>query len=286
MTNEELVSLIREGRDDLTPKLWEQIRYFVKGYAGAYYNRSAEAFRSCGADLEDLEQECYFAFLDALKQYDPGKGFTFITFLKYPIRARGAYLLGIRNGAGKNNKPLDNSLSLDAPINDTDGSPLTFLDTVPDPEAQQAFEEALQQIADDQTRAVLSAALQKLSERERGVIIKEFFEGMTQKQIAEIYGVSSERVRQIKTGALRRLRANTALKLLREEQHTERQLHFDSRIYNQAYFTAQKRIAEILRTGQYLSYGKRQAIIYECFVRQMFESGKESAGAPADAPAL
>lgn len=286
MTNEELALLIREGRDDLTPKLWEQIRYFVKGYAGAYYNRSAEAFRSCGADLEDLEQECYFAFLDALKQYDPGKGFTFITFLKYPIRARGAYLLGIRNGAGKNNKPLDNSLSLDAPITDTDGSPLTFLDTVEDPEAQQSFENAVQKISDSETRAAITAALEKLPERERGVIVKEFFEGMAQNQIAEFYGVSSERVRQIKVRALRHLRGNTKLRLLYEEQLTEQRLHFDSRAYNQAYFEAQKRIAVILKTGHYLSYGKRQAIIYECFVRQMFEQGKENAGAPADVPAL
>ena len=286
MTNEQLAELIQAGQKELVPALWENVRYFVKRYARAYYARSAEAFKNCGADLEDLEQECYFAFLEAIEEYAPEKGYSFVSFLKYPIKSRGACLLGIRNGAGKNNKPLDNSFSLDAPISENEESPLNYIDLVEDQTAQQAFEEAVQRIADDQTRAVLSKALQKLSERERGVIIKEFFEGMTQKQIADIYRVSSERVRQIKTGALRRLRANTALKLLREEQHTERQLHFDSRIYNQAYFTAQKRIAEILRTGQYLSYGKRQAIIYECFVRQMFELGKESAGAPADAPAL
>lgn len=56
----------------------------------------------------------------------------------------------------------------------------------------------------------------------------------------------------------------------------QRQCHFDSYSNNTpAYYKAQERIAEIIKRGDYLSYGKRQAIIYDCQLGQALEENAE-----------
>ena len=67
-------------------------------------------------------------------------------------------------------------------------------------------------------RAEIDSALQMLNERERNVI-KAFFginqPEMTLEEIGTKYGLTRERVRQIKEKAIRRLRANTKNKMLK-----------------------------------------------------------------------
>ena len=62
---------------------------------------------------------------------------------------------------------------------------------------------------DEKTRETISAvkkALAELPERNRDVIYKRFFLDMTFEEIADSYGVSRERIRQIQAKALRLLR--------------------------------------------------------------------------------
>ncbi|MGN0594832.1 MAG: sigma factor-like helix-turn-helix DNA-binding protein [Hominimerdicola sp.] len=101
-----------------------------------------------------------------------------------------------------------------------------------------------------------------------------YFENMTQGAIAEREGVSLELIRQRKAQALNKLRSMPDVRMLREEQHIERSLHFDSRANGEAYFIAQRKIAEILKRGSYLSYGQRQAIIYDCKMKSSAEYKK------------
>ena len=65
------------------------------------------------------------------------------------------------------------------------------------------------------------------------------------------------------------------VRMLREEQRIERHLHFRSLDNSTAYYKAQEKIAEILKRGDYLSYGKRQAIIYDCQVKQAIADNAE-----------
>ena len=107
------------------------------------------------------------------------------------------------------------------------------------------------------------------------MIVLYYFEDMTQEQIAKREGVSGECIRQRKAKALRKLRCMAELRILREEQNIESRLHFDSRTNTRAYLKAQQRISEIIKRGSYLSYGQRQAIIYDCEIEQLAEDNAE-----------
>ncbi|WP_337777787.1 sigma-70 family RNA polymerase sigma factor [Ruminococcus bicirculans (ex Wegman et al. 2014)] len=276
MTNEQLAEFIKQGgADDLKPALWDRVKHLMFKLAGQYYSSYEERFTACGAELADFRQECYPAFIKALEAYSPEKGYAFTSYLEYHIRNAGAELLGIRNADRENNKPLDNCTSLDKPLDTGDSKELCLADIIPDSNSQEGFEQALQTIADEHTREVLHKALGRLDKPLRDVIVLYYFEDMTQEQIAKREGVSGERIRQRKAKALRKLRCMAELRILREEQNIESRLHFDSRTNTRAYFKAQQRISEIIKRGSYLSYGQRQAIIYDCEIEQLAEDNAE-----------
>lgn len=204
----------------------------------------------------------YPAFLKAVESYKPAKDHAFTSYLNFHIVNACRELLGIRSG--DNTKPLDNCTSLDIPLNTEDGSEITLAGLIEDKNALQAYENALDGISDEQTRKVLTAALDRLEKPLRDVVVLYYFEGLTQEAIAKQAGVSRECISQRKAKALRKLRAMPDVRMLREEQHIERRLHFTSTYYGEAYFIAQKKIHEILQRGDYLSYGQRQAILYDC----------------------
>lgn len=103
-------------------------------------------------------------------------------------------------------------VSVDAPFSESDDSSL--LDVLPNNDSPTADKE-LQQ---ESLRAEIKNALKLLSERERNILEAFFGIGqneMTLEEIGTKYGLTRERVRQIKEKAIRRLRActkNTRLK--------------------------------------------------------------------------
>ena len=103
-------------------------------------------------------------------------------------------------------------VSVDAPFSEGDESSL--LDVLVNDNSPSADRLLLQESLKSETQEVLKT----LSERERNII--EAFFGinqaeMTLEEIGEKYGLTRERVRQIKEKAIRRLRANTKNKLLK-----------------------------------------------------------------------
>lgn len=273
MTNEQIAEFIQAGgADDLKPVLWDRVKHLMFKLAVEYYSSYAERFTACGAELADFRQECYPAFIKALEAYSPDKNTLFTSYLNYHVRNAGAKLLGICNADRINNEPLDNCTSLDKPLNTGDNKEMCLADIIPDRNSQEGFEQALQTIADEHTRKVLHKALSRLDKPLRDVIVLYYFEGMTQAQIAKKAGVSGERIRQRRTQALKKLSFMPDVRILREEQHIESLLHFESRTYSEAYFIAQKKIADILKRGSYLTYGQRQAIIYDCKLKHALQN--------------
>ena len=191
----------------------------------------------------------------------------FTSFLEYPIRNTAAELLGIRNTDRTNHKPLDNAVSLDKPIDAADNDNMTLADVIPDTESTKAFEQVLQEVADDHARAVLWEALEKLTERERDVIVLIFFEGKTAQAIAAEWGVSAQRVGQIKGQAIHTLRKIPTLKVLYEENCAEKRLHFNSHEYGYNYMISQQEVRRALRTGECLTKSQRQKIAVDCTVQ-------------------
>lgn len=103
-------------------------------------------------------------------------------------------------------------ISVDAPF--IDGEDHSLLDILPNADAPMADRELVLESLRDE----ISHALLALNERERNII--EGFFGinqpeMTLEEIGDKYGLSRERVRQIKEKALRRLRKNTKNKMLK-----------------------------------------------------------------------
>ena len=103
-------------------------------------------------------------------------------------------------------------VSVDAPFADgEDNSPLAVLPNNDSPMADR-------KLVLESLREEINRALQTLNERERNII--EAFFGinqpeMTLEEIGDKYGLTRERVRQIKEKAIRRLRHNTQNKLLK-----------------------------------------------------------------------
>ena len=103
-------------------------------------------------------------------------------------------------------------ISVDAPFSDGDDNSL--IDVLPDSDIPMADNELVM----ESLRKEIADALHTLNERERNVI--ECFYGinqpeMTLEEIGDRYGLTRERVRQIREKALRKLRKNTKNKQLK-----------------------------------------------------------------------
>ncbi len=106
-------------------------------------------------------------------------------------------------------------ISMDAPVSpdeDSGTSLIEFIETG-DEESPDIH------LINDSTSSDIIDSLSNLSPRERDVIVAYYgLDGNTEndlKQVGEMYGLSTERVRQIKSRALRRLRSNVRLRKMK-----------------------------------------------------------------------
>ena len=74
MTNEQLVIFIQQDSTELLPILWERVKRLCFMLCGRYYSKYRERFAACGVELCDLRQECYAAFLAAVRSYKADSG--------------------------------------------------------------------------------------------------------------------------------------------------------------------------------------------------------------------
>jgi RNA polymerase sigma factor for flagellar operon FliA len=83
------------------------------------------------------------------------------------------------------------------------GEGMTLLDTLAD-----SGMDPISGMEGQETRGMLAAAINSLSEREKIVVTLYYFEGMTLSEIGEILGVTESRICQIHTKAVHQLRGN------------------------------------------------------------------------------
>ncbi|MGB1876555.1 MAG: RNA polymerase factor sigma-32 [Rhodospirillaceae bacterium] len=101
--------------------------------------------------------------------------------------------------------------SLDQPVSDEDGNTLTMLDTIADdtdsPEESYASREH-ERLRQD----ALSRGLTNLDARERDIVTKRYLTDRpkTLSALATVYGVTAERIRQIESGAISKLKSALA----------------------------------------------------------------------------
>jgi len=156
MTNEELTVLAQGGDREALLKLWGQVRRLVLKQAGRWAGRG-------GAEVEDLLQCGFIAVLRAVDSYDASAGYAFTTHLFYLLKQEFTAACGQKTQRERRD-PLQTAYSLDAPLTDDEGDPLTLADTLPDPEAEAELTAVVDRDFENRRRAAVKAAIATLPE--------------------------------------------------------------------------------------------------------------------------
>lgn len=202
MTNEELTVMIKEGNTSLIPSLWKQVERFTAAKAKDYFSLHPLTCAAAGITLEDLQQEAYFALLDAVRYYDPEVGHTFLTYLRYPLLNAFNDICGMRTQRSKQ-APLNHSKSLYTPIGEED---ITLADTLEDEGAAEDLRQAEAAIYNSQLHNALEECLSTLPAIQESVIRCRFYEGLTIAETGEKIGLSRSKSRSREYEGLRALR--------------------------------------------------------------------------------
>lgn len=214
MTNEELAIKIKQGSIDLLPQLWEQIKLFVYRYSNRYFTLYGGSCAKAGVDVDDLIQEGYFALLDAVEAYKPESGYTFLTFMKYPLKNHLNAIVGFRTSSGRNS-PLNNATSLDKPLDGVED--ITLGDSVPDARADSEMDSVVTADYQDRLRDDLQGCIDDLPPDQQEIIKKKYYHGSALTEVALQSAKKYNMVLTLEQKALRKLRRDKRLTVYKEE---------------------------------------------------------------------
>ena len=265
MTNEELAQLIKQGNKRYYATLWEQTSRLIHKLI---YKHASKRKLPNDIDFDDIFQCGYFAMVNAVNAYSPEKDLKFNTYLDFQVM--NAIQLTIDRGQRKGmNTPRLQEYSYNRTVSNSEGEEVEIIDLMPDKQSPKIYEGA------------------ELPEKLREIITGYYFNGENLPTLAEKLGVSVETVRQRKRQALRILERNRALKQL----YNDYDRHYHSR-YNDLQTLQWKRspesyaimqdLAERRRKGEYISYGKEQAIFLIAFTEYMQTHSEKSADTISD----
>jgi RNA polymerase primary sigma factor len=166
----------------------------------------AKRYQNQGVPLEDLVNEGNIGLIQAAARFDPGRGVRFVTYAVWWIRQAMLNALRPASAAAW-------TLSLDSPATDLeDAEP--FGARMEDTSAEKPEEVMVASSLRDELETVLTG----LSHREASILRHRFgLAGHRQASLLEVsrkHGLSKERVRQIETKAMRKLRASTGVQQL------------------------------------------------------------------------
>lgn len=201
MTNEQLA----KERDIFA--LWTRNRKFIFHIFKKLLNGNPanwERMTAAGLTIDDLEQEAFFALLNAVEAFNPSGGYTFLNSLQYAAKTRFFELIGMRTAKGKND-PLTNADRLEREIA-VGNSSAPLGDLLPDEEAESQPETVENDLNREQLLEVLSVIMDRLTPTEREVIEGIYFKGKTLARLAEEHGKSYNAIRQQRQSALRKLK--------------------------------------------------------------------------------
>jgi RNA polymerase sigma factor (sigma-70 family) len=239
MSNEELARRIRAGEADLICQLWEQVRRLVFLLLSRFTAGREPAIARAGLTREDLEQESFLAFCDAINTYDSGRGYKFSVWLNYPLKKRINSALGLRTSR---QDAMTGAASLDAET--ADG--LTLLDALPDPASGQAFDNVLESVYREKLRADLDTCLDRLPPASRSVVKCRYFHRMTLRQAAAVTGVSYSWAREMERKALRKLAGARELQEYRADVISRLAYRGGLRAFRHSWYSSTERAAEKL----------------------------------------
>lgn len=271
-TNAALAALAAAGNAFALGQLWEVNKSFVRRQLWQWYEKNRPIADKAGLSFDDLVQEGYFAVDYAAKHYDPERG-SFTTILGYALMNQvrsatcGEHYRIIETSEGKrvqaSANPLNSCTSLDATLDSEDDGSSTLGDLQPDPAAAQAFQNAEDEIYNEELHDALEEALSKLADREADILRRHYYNGQGLKDIGQDIGVHAERVRQIEAGAFRKLRKCPQLTRWRDEV-------ISTRAWRKTGFSAWNHRGSVEeRTVEYLEKHEKEHFDYYAWREQM-----------------
>ena len=197
MTNEQLAEAIQTGDRSKILPLWEQVRRYA-------HDRAYKWFRATngrgGQTVQDLEQEAFLALLEALEGWSEEAG-PFLPW--YSLRLKAAFTAATAQRTQRDKRdPLQDCLSLDAPLTDREGNPFTLENALPD----QRAEDDLNTVEERDKQAAIRRVLDSLQAEQRQVILLRYYHDLTRDQTAKRLHLTKARAATIEAKALRLLR--------------------------------------------------------------------------------
>ena len=218
-TNAALAALAAAGNSFALGQLWEINKGLLHRWFWQWYSKNKAVADEHGLTLEDFDQEGFFAVQAAAKAYAPEKG-SFATLLGYYVQSQinkavcGEHSRLVTTEDGKQVRlsanPLNACTSLDVPVGE-DGSGTVLADLQEDPAAAHEFQQAENEIYNEELHAALEEALNKLTPRQADIIRRHYFGGKSFTEIAREDGTTLNAARNHEVNAFIALRQNPAL---------------------------------------------------------------------------
>jgi RNA polymerase sigma factor (sigma-70 family) len=186
------------------PALWSRYEKFLRMKARQYYHANEDRCARAGVELADLVQESYFALVDAVKAYDPEKGWGFISYLVYPLKKRFKSMTGLRTPA-QMKEPLLRAASLDKPLPGAED--ITLADVIPCPRAEEELRAVEHTVFISELRQAIDSVLDQLTPIQRDAVQRYYFDGGQMKDIAAEEGKSVSATSQAVRLGVSRIRA-------------------------------------------------------------------------------
>lgn len=209
-TNEDLAVQIQQGNTNCFIALWENEKKLLYSLCNKFYAKHEQACVCSGVTLEDLQQEAFFALREAVNSYKPEAGYKLNSYLKF-------HILTVCNEAIGNRKqrPLNVSLRFDCPLDENEE--FTLADTVPDSEAEKAFETATDRIFNTGFIRAFYSAVGNLPEVQRKSVEMRYIECRTYKQIATALNITISKARTEEFKGVQALRRNQNIRRYNED---------------------------------------------------------------------
>ena len=271
-TNAALAALAAAGNTFALGQLWEVNKGFVRRQLWQWYEKNKPVADNAGLSFEDLVQEGYFAVDYAAKHYNEEQG-SFTTYLSYALLKQirtatcGEHTRGVTTDDGRrvavSANPLNECISLDVRLDESDEGSSTKGETIEDPAATQAFQTAEDDLYTEELHNALEDAMTKhLTEREAHVLRRRYYDGQSLQAIGEELGVQRERIRQIEWKACRKLSGLSSIQRWHDDVITTRAWRGTGWNAWNRYGSVQERTVE---------YWDEQVKKYEEHVRELVE---------------
>lgn len=171
----------------------EKYRGLAFKLAKKIYVKRRDVFDDKMMDFEDLVQLAYIGIFDAIRIFDESKGNTFVTLAWTCVQNR--IIRDAFRTKMVNSYMTLNGISLDATINE-DGD-VSILELTGENDTN---------IEDISNKELQRKLFNRLSDREKEIIIKHNIEGIPYRDLAPLYNLSAAMVQKIASEAMARLK--------------------------------------------------------------------------------